>query len=77
MISVNKKAKLSSLNVKAADNITVNADGSATVVMEYSAKTLNVNNSGSLTLPSTVNAKRLPSLLTTVPNYPFPAKPTI
>lgn len=38
VISVGKKAKLSSFNVKAGDNVTVNADGSATVVMEYSAK---------------------------------------
>lgn len=36
--------------MKAGDNVTVNADGSATVVMEYSAKTLNVNNSGSADL---------------------------
>ena len=50
VISVGKKAKLSSFNVKAGDNVTVNADGSATVVLEYSAKTLNVNNSGSADL---------------------------
>ena len=48
--SVSKKSKLSSINVKAADKVTVNAEGSATVVLEYSAKTLEVNNSGSADL---------------------------
>lgn len=50
VISVGKKAKLSSFNVKAKDKVTVNADGNASVVLEYSAKTLNVNNSGSAEL---------------------------
>ncbi len=50
VVSVAKKAKLSSFNVKAADKLIVNADGNATVVLEYSAKTLNINNSGSADL---------------------------
>jgi len=49
-LSVSKKSKLSSINVKAEDKVTVNAEGSATVVLEYSAKTLEVNNSGSADL---------------------------
>lgn len=50
VISVSKKAKLSSFNIKADGNITVNAEGNAGVVLEYSAKNLNVNNSGSADL---------------------------
>lgn len=50
VISVSKKAKLSSFNLKAEDKVTVNAEGNASVVMEYSAKELNVNNSGSADL---------------------------
>ena len=46
-LSVSKKSKLSSINVKAMDKVTVNAEGSASVVLEFSAKTLEVNNSGS------------------------------
>lgn len=49
-LSVCKKSRLSSINVKAVDKITVNAEGSATVVLEYSAKILEVNNSGSADL---------------------------
>ena len=49
-LSVSKKSKLSSINVKALDKVTVNAEGSATVVLEYSAKNLEVNNSGSADL---------------------------
>lgn len=47
VISVGKKAKLSSFNVKADGKLTVNTDGNASVVLEYSAKNLNVNNAGS------------------------------
>ncbi|HAY17786.1 MAG TPA: hypothetical protein DCY24_00870 [Rikenellaceae bacterium] len=50
VISVSKKAKLSSFNVKAGSNVTVNAEGNASVVLEYSSKNLNVNNSGSADL---------------------------
>ena len=50
VITVSKKAKLSSVNVKAEDKVTVNAEGNASVVLEYSAKTLEVNNSGSAEL---------------------------
>ena len=50
VISVNKKSKLSTFNVKTLDKVTVNADGSASVVLEYSAKNLEVNNSGSADL---------------------------
>ena len=49
-LSVSKKSKLSSINVKAEDKVTVNAEGSATVILEYSAKILEVNNSGSADL---------------------------
>lgn len=47
VISVSKKAKLSSFNVKAEDKVTVNAEGNAAAVIEYSAKTLEINNAGS------------------------------
>lgn len=50
VISVCKKAKLSSFNVKADSKVTVNAEGSASVVLEYTSKNLNVNNSGSADL---------------------------
>lgn len=50
VITVGKKSKLSSFNVKATDKLTVNADGSAEAVIECSAKELNVNNSGSANL---------------------------
>lgn len=50
VISVSKKAKLSSFNIKAEDKLTVNGEGSAAAVIEYSAKTLEVNNSGSADL---------------------------
>lgn len=50
VISVAKKAKLSSFNVKASDKIIVNGDGNASAVIEYSAKTLEVNNAGSADL---------------------------
>lgn len=50
VISVGKKSKLSSINVKAEDKVTVNAEGSATVVLEYSSKALEINNSGSADL---------------------------
>ena len=50
VITVSKKAKLSSVNVKAEDKVTVNAEGNASAVLEYSAKTLEVNNSGSAEL---------------------------
>ena len=49
-------SSIANLNVNAESavisvgNITVNADGSATVVLEYSTKTLNINNSGSADL---------------------------
>ena len=49
-LSVSKKSKLSSINVKVVDKVTVNAEGSASVVLEFSAKTLEVNNSGSADL---------------------------
>ena len=50
VISVSKKAKLSSFNIKVDDKVTVNGDGSAAAVIEYSAKTLEVNNAGSADL---------------------------
>lgn len=50
VISVSKKAKLSSFNIKVDDKVTVNGDGSATAVIEYSAKTLEINNAGSADL---------------------------
>ena len=50
VISVSKKAKLSSFNIKAEDKVTVNGEGSASAVIEYSAKTLEVNNAGSADL---------------------------
>ena len=50
VISVSKKAKLSSFNIKVDDKVTVNADGSATAVIEYSGKTLEINNAGSADL---------------------------
>ncbi len=49
-ISVSKKSKLSSIRVKAEEKVTVNAEGSSSMVLEYSAKTLEVNNSGSADL---------------------------
>ena len=50
VISVSKKAKLSSFNIKVEDKVTVNGDGSASAVIEYSAKTLEINNAGSADL---------------------------
>lgn len=50
VISVGKKSKLSSFNVKAGDKLTVNGDGNASAVIEYTAKTLEVNNAGSADL---------------------------
>jgi len=50
VITLGKKSKLSSFNVKAADQLTVNADGNAEAVIEYTANELKVNNSGSANL---------------------------
>lgn len=50
VVSVSKKSKLSSFNVKTDNKLTVNAEGSASAVIEYAAKSLSVNNSGSADL---------------------------
>jgi hypothetical protein len=48
-ISVSKKAKLSSIQVK-ADEVSVVGEGNGTLGLEYAAKKLSVNNSGSADL---------------------------
>lgn len=46
-VSVAKKAKLSSMNIKAEDDVTVSGDGNGSVSLEYTAKKLTVNARGS------------------------------
>lgn len=48
-VKVSKKAKLSSINIK-ADDISVNAEGSGNIILEYASKNLTVDNSGSAQL---------------------------
>ena len=61
-INVSKKAKLSSIHVK-ADDVTVNGDGNGVVVLEYVAKNLEVNNAGSAAL--TINGEASKASVTT------------
>lgn len=61
-INVTKKAKLSSIHIK-ADDVTVNGDGNGVVVLEYTAKSLEVNNAGSATL--TINGGASKASVTT------------